>query len=218
MLGRRSRTALAAGLALALCVTGALAVGGAAVAAKKKGKSPGKARIFKNPQQSLIPDRPAGVNTFVGVLDSTIFIGKAMKGRLVGDVDVSIRVSHPDLDDLDFYVIAPNGTKVFLTGNHDGIANSATSYGAGAADCSGAPTTFADETANFVSDSTTGTVIEPGEIVSPWAATVQPEGFPLSVIDGAKARGRWTLRALDFNNGDTGVLHCWKLRIKPRRP
>ena len=213
---KRSRMALVALLALALSATAAIATGGQ-VAAAKKGSS-GTARTFKNGQSSVIPDRPIGNLTFVGVLDSTIRVGKAMKGKLVGDVDVSIRATHPDLDDLDFYLIAPNGAKVFLTGNHDGVANAATSYGTGNADCSGAMTTFSDETANFISDATAATPIEPNQILSPWAATVQPEGFPLSVLDGGKARGIWTLRAEDFVNGDSGTLNCWKLRIKPRNP
>lgn len=216
---KRSRMALLGSLALALSVAAGVVAGGPAAAAKtnsSKGKGSGKARIFKNGQQALVPDRPAGSGTFVGVLDSTLNVGRAMRGMVVADVDVSIRASHPDLDDLDFYLIAPNGAKVFLTGNHDGIANAATGYGTGEAGCAGALTTFSDETANFISDSTSGTVIEPGQIVSPWAATVQPEGFPLSVIDGAGARGRWTLRVEDFVSGDTGVLNCWKLRIKPR--
>lgn len=212
---RSPRIALLGVLALALSAAAGLAAGGAAVAAKGK-PAAGKARIFKSGQQSLIPDRPSGANTFVGVLDSTIRVGKVMKGKLVGDLDVSVRISHPDLDDLDVYVIAPNGAKVFLTGNHDGIGNAATGYGTGEASCAGAPTTFSDETANFISDSSTGAIVEPGQIVSPWAATVQPEGFPLSVIDGAKARGIWTLRVEDFVNGDIGTLNCWKLRIKPR--
>lgn len=214
MTRNRSRLAVAGVLVIALGAGTGLSLDGAAQAAKQK-QSSNKPKIFQNPQQSLIPDRP-GPFSFVGVLDSTINIGKAMKGKLVTDVDVSIRVTHPDLDDLDFYLIAPNGTKVFLTGNHDGIADAATSYGAGAANCGGAPTTFSDETANFISDSVTGEVIEPGQIVSPWAATVQPEGFPLNVIDGGAASGRWILRVVDFAEGDVGVLHCWKLRIKPR--
>ena len=204
--------ALFGSLALALSVAAGVAAGGPAAAAKTKSS---KTRIFKNGQQSLIPDRPAGASTFIGVLDSTINVGRAMKGKRVADVDVSIRATHPDLSDLDFYLIAPNGAKVFLTGNHDGISNAATSYGTGAEDCSGAMTTFSDETQNFISDSTGETVIEPGQILSPWAATVQPEGFPLSVIDGSRANGRWTLRVEDFVNGDIGVLNCWKLRIKP---
>jgi subtilisin-like proprotein convertase family protein len=214
---KRSRTALVALLALALSATAAIATGGQAAAAKKKGSS-GKARTFRNGQNSVIPDRLAGGTAFVGVLDSTIRVGKAMKGKVVGDVDVSIRATHPDLDDLDFYLIAPSGAKVFLTGNHDGVANAATSYGTGNPDCSGAMTTFSDETANFLSDATAATPIEPNQILSPWAATVQPEGFPLSVLDGGKARGTWTLRAEDFVNGDSGTLNCWKLRIKPRNP
>jgi subtilisin-like proprotein convertase family protein len=214
----RVRAALIACLSLVLASAALLApAGGAAPATGKAAKKKrGKARSFQNANQTLIPDRPPGATSFVGLLDSRIRIGKAMKGKLVADVDVRVRITHSDLSDLDIYLIAPNGTKVFLTGNHDGIDNSATTYGTGPADCTGAPTTFNDETQNFISDSTTGVVVQPGQIVSPWAATVQPEGFPLSVIDGSKARGPWTLRVEDFVSGGTGTLDCWSVRIKSR--
>ena len=70
-------------------------------------------------------------------------------------------------------------------------------------------------TFNFISNA--ATIDEPGEIIAPWAATVEPQGLPapLNIVDGGKARGVWTLRIMDFSPGDTGTLHCFKLRIKP---
>lgn len=197
-------------LALALSVTGALVAG--AGAAAKTGKHPSKARTFQNGINQLIPDDPPGPS-FPGQLDSTIRVGRKMKGRSVADVNVSVRISHPDTDDLDMFLISPQGATVLLATANAGRDGN-TGYGSGAANCGGAMTTFDDETPNFISNA--AFVNEPGEILSPWAATVEPFGFPLSINDGNKARGLWTLRILDFANGNSGTLNCWKLRIKPR--
>jgi hypothetical protein len=75
----RSRLAVAGVLVIALGAGTGLSLGGAAQAAKKK-QSSNRPQTFQNPQQSLIPDRP-GPTSFVGVLDSTIKIGKAMKAQ-----------------------------------------------------------------------------------------------------------------------------------------
>lgn len=204
------RLRLAAMLALALTVTAGLAAQGAGGAKKKRAV---KAKTFKNGVGTLIPDDPAGPS-FPGQLDSTIRVGRRMKGLEVADVNVSVRISHPDSDDLDLFLISPQGATVLLASNNAGQAGNE-GYGSGDQSCSGAMTTFDDETFNFISNA--NGVDEPGEILSPWAARVQTFGYPLSVMDGNKARGTWTLRALDFATGDTGTLHCWTLRIKPRR-
>jgi subtilisin-like proprotein convertase family protein len=209
---RHSRVAILGAVALAMSVTVGLSMG--AAEAKKKGGN--KARTFQNGQQLLIPDDPQGAS-FPGQLDATIKVGKAMKGKEVADADVSVRITHPDTSDLDIFLIAPNGGTVGLANDNGGQAGN-TSYGSGSADCKGAATTFSDETFNFLSNA--ALVNEPGEVLSPWAATVEPQGLPapLNIVDGSKARGTWTLRILDDTNGDVGTLNCWKVRIKPRSP
>ena len=47
---------------------------------------------------------------------------------------------------------------------------------------------------------------------------VQPQGFPLAIMDGGHARGRWTLHVEDDQAGDTFTLNCWWVRITPRHP
>lgn len=209
---RHKRLAIVGIAALALSATAGLAAGGAAGAKKKKGGN--KARTFQNGQQLLIPDDPPGAS-FPGQLDATIKVGKAMKGKEVADADVSVRITHPNPADLDIFLIAPNGGTVGLAFDNAGQAGN-TGYGAGSADCKGSPTTFNDETFNFLSNA--ALVNEPGEILSPWAANVEPQGLPapLNIVDGGKARGTWTLRILDDANGNTGTLNCWKVRIKPQ--
>ena len=226
MKGKRAHAALAAVAILAVAAVAVAPDPGetatAAESAKKKKKmkkgkkKPTRARTFQNAQQLLIPDDPPGAS-FPGQLDATIRVGKKLKGLEVADADVSVRITHPDTSDLDMFLIAPNGGTVGLAFDMGGQPNN-NAYGAGTADCAGIPTTFSDETFNFLSNASI--INEPGEILSPWAATVEPQGFPgpLNIVDGSRVRGTWTLRILDDANGDVGTLHCWKLRIKPRRP
>jgi hypothetical protein len=209
--------------AVAVAVAG-IGAGGTAVAAKKKGnKNPDRVRTFKNGQQLLIPDDAPGAS-FPGVLDATIRVGKAMKGREVADADVSVRITHPDTTDLGLFLIAPNGATVGLAfdqpippAGSPPISPPNTSYGSGPADCSGAMTTFDDETFNFMSGA--DLVNEPGEILRPWTARVEPQGLPspLNIVDGGRARGIWTLRILDDTSGDVGTLNCFRLRLRPER-
>ena len=126
-----------------------------------------------------------------------------MKGKEVADADVSMRITHPATADLDIFLIAPNGATVGLANDNAGQAGNA-GYGSGVAGCSGDMTTFSDETFNFLSPTATE-VNEPGEILSPWAGTVEPQGLPapLNIVDGGRARGTWTLRILDDTNGDS---------------
>lgn len=222
----RTRLAIAGMLAIALTLTVGLSAGGAADAAQKQGAQTAKkkkkkktkkrganrARTYQNGINTLIPDDPPGPS-FPGQLDSWIRVGKRMQGKSVADVNVSVRITHPDSNDLDLFLISPQGATVWLATNNAGRSGN-TGYGDGQPNCGGGMTTFDDETFNFISNE--NQVNEPGEILSPWVASVQPFGFPLSVMDGNKARGRWTLRILDFQAGDTGTLHCWRLRIKPR--
>jgi subtilisin-like proprotein convertase family protein len=217
---KHSRLALVGMLTLALSVTAGIAAGGAAqatgekAAKAKKKKRGNKARTFQNGQQLLIPDDPEGAS-FPGVLDATIKVGNAMRGKHVRDVDVSVRITHPVTADLRMFLIAPNGATVGLADSNPGQPGN-TGYGSPAPGCSAGMTTFNDETFNFLSPDGTE-VNEPGEILSPWAANVEPQGFPgpLNIVDGGRARGTWILRILDNFNGDIGTLNCFKLRIKP---
>jgi hypothetical protein len=211
MTGRNWRV-MRLGLALVLALT-ALAAPAAADAAKKKGKG-NKAMVFRSNAPAAIPDRGQGADGFFGVLDSWIRVGRAMKGKEVADVDVGLSISGPpnQLEDIDVYLQSPNQAFVLLAADHEGQEGN-TSYGSG--ECRTGATRFSDETLNFISDAGPPP-IQPGEIFSPWLATVQPEGFPLSIMDGSKARGRWTLHVEDDQAGDTFTLNCWYVRIKPR--
>lgn len=212
MTGRYRRLAVGAALALVLALA-AVASPASADAAKKR--RPNKPMVFRSNQPAAIPDRGTGVNGFFGVLDSWIRVGRAMRGKEVADVDVGFSISGPvgQLEDIDVYLQSPNGTFILLANDNEGQPGT-TSYGAG--QCRNGAIRFSDETLNFISNAEPPP-IQPGEIFSPWVATVQPQGFfPLATMDGSRARGRWTLHVEDDQAGDTFTLSCWWVRIKPR--
>lgn len=201
-------------LAAALTVCAALAAPGAEAAPKKdKGpKPPPKIGVFKVAIPQPVPDRAPGATAFVGLLDSTIRVGRRYKGREISDVDVGVSVLGPAgaTDDIELYLRSPNGATVFLAGDHAGQDGNS-SYGTG--DCTTGPTTFTDETENFISDGEPPATF-PGTVFSPWANIVQTDGFPLSVVDGGKAKGTWTLRVVDDTAGSQFALNCWQLTLR----
>ena len=210
---RRSRLAVVAVLALA---TLGLAVPGTDAAPKKKNKPkpPPRVGVFKVAVPQPVPDRAPGATAFVGVLDSFINVGRRYKGREISDVDVGLSVLGPAgaLDEVELYLRSPTGATVFLAGDHAGQAFN-TSYGTG--DCTTGPTTFTDETQNFISDGVPPATF-PGTVFSPWANIVQTDGFPLSIVDGGRAMGTWTLRVVDDTAGNQFALNCWEITLRSR--
>jgi subtilisin-like proprotein convertase family protein len=213
MKGRNRRIAAAVGLAFVLALTALAAPAGAEAAKKGKKRGSNKAKVFRSNVPAAIPDRGLGADGSFGVLDSWIRVGKAMKGKEVADVDVGFSITGPpdQLADIGVYLQAPNGAFVMLARDNQGQPGN-TSYGTG--ECRAGATRFSDETLNFISGAAPPP-IQPGEIFSPWVATVQPQGFPLAIMDGGKARGRWTLHVEDDLAGATFTLNCWWVRIKP---
>jgi len=206
----RGSGARRAGVALAalLCLSLALAPADAAKKGKKKG-SPNKVRVFSSgPLSSTIPDDP-GVNA-VGALQSQIFVGKAMKGRRIDDVNVSVRLSHPVIQHLTADLTAPNGATTEIV-----PFSSGTAWGSGATDCTGTPLTLDDETPIEISQSG-----NPGfnQLAAPYAGTAQPGDLfvPLAVMDGGPISGAWTLTLRDQVPVGVGTLHCWQVQVKPR--
>ena len=190
-----------------------VAAPGAGAAPKKKApKAPPKVGVFKVAVPQPVPDRAPGATAFVGFLDSTINVGRRYKGREISDVDVGLSVLGPAnaVADIELYLRSPNGATVFLAGDHAG-RDFNTSYGTG--DCTTGPTTFTDETQNFISDGDPPATF-PGTVFSPWANIVQTDGFPLSVLDGGKAKGTWTLRVVDDTAGNQFALNCWQLTLR----
>jgi hypothetical protein len=215
---RRRRFALVA--AILLATLGLVAPGSDAAptpsgaqAKNKQPKPPPRVGVFKVAIPQPVPDRAPGDTAFVGVLDSHINVGRRYKGREISDVDVGLSVLGPAgaLEEVELYLRSPNGATVFLAGDHAGQGS--TSYGTG--DCTTGPTTFTDETENFISDGAPPATF-PGTVFAPWASIVQTDGFPLSIVDGGKAMGTWTLRVVDDTAGNQFALNCWQITLRTR--
>jgi uncharacterized repeat protein (TIGR01451 family) len=129
----------------------------------------------------------------------------------VVDVDVSVRIVHPQTADLDLELVHAGTTVELSTDNGSGA-----DYGSGAADCSGNLTVFDDDT--------TGAKVNDNGTDSPFAGALKPESYAaggngqidgsgLSAFDGKNSEGAWTLRIADDAAGNAGALVCWTLEI-----
>jgi hypothetical protein len=129
----------------------------------------------------------------------------------VRDVNVAVRISHPDPRDLEIgaSVIPAAGVLREVRLKEIGQLNqpAGADLGAGAPACKGALYT--------VFDSQAPTSILQG--APPFAGRFAPVE-PLSAFNGAQLLGRWYLDLLDTSPGDAGVLNCWQVTIRYRSP
>lgn len=128
------------------------------------------------------------------------------RGR-VRDVNVAVRISHPDSRDLSLSVANPVFKGFRLRENGQLNDPKGADFGVGPAGCAGTPTLF---------DTQAPTSILQGS--PPFAGTFAPVS-PLSGFNGGQMRGKWSLSILDHFETNVGVLNCWKLiiRYKPER-
>jgi subtilisin-like proprotein convertase family protein len=180
---------------------------------KKKGKKPrGVFNGSANPNAAVPEDAAAGPST---AISSTINVGKAFKGRVVGDLDLTgLRVTGPDnaADDLVFKLRAPNGRTVQVLSNKG--------------DTGIGPLTLNDETRTSICDESAPTCVDPDQsLVQPFAGTANVLGAgvggvgPLSSFDGVPMRGNWTLTAVDEGEAaGANTLNSWGLRIAAAKP
>ena len=132
-----------------------------------------------------------------GVLESAITVPD---GGPVAHLAVRVRIAHPNDDDLQVTLVAPDGTAVVLA-NHPGGDGSA-DFGSGSRDCNGTSTVF-DDAAGFqpIADGT-----------APFAGSYRPEES-FDPLIGKPVQGVWKLRVEDDNEQDAGTLLCWKLEL-----
>ena len=107
----------------------------------------------------------------------------------IADLNVKINLTHTWDDDLDIYLIAPDGTRIKLTTDNGGSGNN---Y------------------ANTIFDDEASTSITSGN--APFSGTFRPEEL-LSVLDGKSMQGTWKLEITDDQGGDIGKLHSWSLEV-----
>ena len=136
---------------------------------------------------------PIPNNAPTGVF-SAIGVGK--KGT-VKDVDVAVRISHPNVSQLNLYLF--KGEKyVALARNVGGSGND---FGSGTADCAGTFTVF---------DGAAPTFIQTG--AAPFNGAYRP-AESLGLFNGDGSKGTWRLFAYDQAGGTSGLVNCWALGL-----
>jgi len=117
---------------------------------------------------------------------------------LINNLRVRVRLDHPSSDDLDIFLVGPDGTTVELSTDNGGFGSN---YGSGNNNCSGNFTVFDDAaSASIISAS------------APFAGSFKPEGM-LFVFNGKPFNGVWKLRITDDEPAVSGMLGCWQLEI-----
>ncbi|MES0885399.1 DUF5801 repeats-in-toxin domain-containing protein, partial [Roseibium sp. SCP14] len=123
-----------------------------------------------------------------GEITSTI---EVPVGGTIADVNVSIDLTHTWMADLEITLIAPDGTSVFLIADEGGFQNP------------DGVITFDDEAAQSFSAAN-----------APFTGTWRPTEEELSKLDGLDQAGTWTLKIVDDQFADTGLLRSWSLDIE----
>jgi subtilisin-like proprotein convertase family protein len=120
-------------------------------------------------------------------ITSTIVVGDSYT---IHDINVILNITHAAAQDLDVYLIAPDGTRVELFtdvgGNNDNFLN----------------TELDDAAAVSITDGT-----------APFTGVFRPEG-DLSVLEGMQVDGTWTLEITDDKRRNSGTLDSWSLVVE----
>jgi subtilisin-like proprotein convertase family protein len=180
----RSRDAAVALTLVAACAVAALAVPAAAGA---------KSRAFS----SGPINRPIPNNDPVGMF-APIKVGK--KGT-VKDVNVAVRVSHPNVSQLSLYLFKREKYVRLATG----VGGAGNNFGSGSADCNGTFTIFDGRAPTFIQSGT-----------APFNGGFRPSES-LTAFNGGKTRGTWRLLAIDDTGGTSGLVNCWVLGLKYKK-
>ena len=121
----------------------------------------------------------------------------------IADLNVTLDISHTFVDDLDVFLIAPNGTRVELFTDVGG-------------DGSSSGQNFRRTTLDDEGPVDIGTLLEDSD--APFTGRFQPEGS-LAAFNGVYPNGTWTLEIVDdFLQLDGGTLNSWSLTITQALP
>lgn len=134
--------------------------------------------LYASTSSLAIPD-VATITSTINVPDSYI----------IGDINVTIDLDHTYDDDLDVFLIGPDGTRVELFTDVGGSGNNFRN------------TTLDDEASVSI---TAG--------AAPFTGVFRPEGS-LSAFDGKNVQGIWTLEITDDEPPDSGMLNSWQLTV-----
>ncbi|MBA7611536.1 hypothetical protein ES703_18762 [subsurface metagenome] len=119
-------------------------------------------------------------------ITSTLVIGD--KGSII-DLDVELDIGHLWDEDLDVFLIAPDGTRVELFTDVGGYGDNFSG------------TTLDDESSLSITEAS-----------APFTGSFRPEG-DLSVLDGKSITGTWTLEVTDDSKSFSGTLNSWSLIV-----
>ncbi len=139
-----------------------------------------------------IPD-----NNLLGT-NSAIYVPNV--AGVIQKVTVSLYTVHPNVGDLTFQLISPDGTNVLLSANHGGTG---ANYGLACIPTT-SRTIFDDDATNAIANGR-----------APFVGSFKPDQ-PLSAFSGksgTNAVGLWQLVAIDSGAGNVGTLECWSLNI-----
>jgi len=113
-------------------------------------------------------------------------------GLTITDVNVTINITHPWVEDVRLVVTSPNGTEVELFANIIGNGVNFTN------------TVLDDQAATALSAAAGGD--------APYTGTYQPDNA-LSAFNGEGSYGDWTLSVYDFWDTDNGTFDSWSIEI-----
>ena len=160
----------------------------------------GTATTSTNATATAIPD---ATSTAPGAAVDIPFVVSGVSGN-VGEVTLSLYLTHTYVGDLVVSLIGPDNTSVILS-NMVGSSVAANTAGAAFGTSCGSYTTFSDLGAASIENQ-----FSPPAIVG----TFRPS-FPLSTFTGKMANGTWKLRMQDFGPIDVGTFQCGTLVVKP---
>ncbi len=131
--------------------------------------------------------------TIPDLIDGTDFgnllVGGGAASALIGDVNVTLNITHSFVEDIKVTLISPTGTRVDLFMEVGSSGNNFVN------------TTLDDQASDSITNG-----------VAPFTGTFRPIGA-LSVFNGEKANGRWILEVSDLSGDDDGSLDNWSLAI-----
>ena len=117
---------------------------------------------------------------------------------VLDDVNVSLRIDHTTIVDLQIALIHPDGTEVLLA---DHVGGNNPNMGTGACGAGVVRTVFDDEATAPINSGS-----------APFAGVFRP-ATSLSALRGKPLNGTWRLRLSDQYSNDFGTLLCWGLDI-----
>jgi subtilisin-like proprotein convertase family protein len=109
--------------------------------------------------------------------------------KIITNVKVRVNITHTWISDLTLELIGPTGVSVLLSVENGGDGDNYT---------------------NTVFDDLATTNISNGS--PPFTGNFKPQ-IPLSYFNNTESKGNWTLKIVDAEDGDGGVLNNWSLEI-----